>query len=174
MFPMITPTLSPFFTPRSRSPLATAWMCRSNSPKSHARCAASSRLRPRGPPCARAGSLRAMSAGRAACVVRMSSRKYAGRVLLISGGCVGPVTSESVSGGLGLGLAPDAANGGDVDSDVNVDVDGRRRAAAAACRRRCTLCMVDDLLRTLSRGEVWGESCVGVGWLLLSSTTDAG
>ena len=82
-----------------------------------------------------------------------------------------------MSGGLGLGLAPDAANGGDVDSDVKVDVDGRRRAAAAACRRRCTLCMVDDLLRTLSRGEVWGESaahCVGVGWLLLSSTPDAG
>ena len=93
----------------------------------------------------------------------------------MSGRCVGPATSESVSGGLGLGLAPDAANGGDVDSDVNVDEDSRRKVVA--CRRKCTLCMVDDLLRTLSRGEGWGESaahCVGVVWLLLSSTPDAG
>ena len=153
LFPMITPTLSPFLTPMPSSPRARACMCRSNSPKSHARCGASPRLRPRGPPNGRGSSLRETRAGREPCTRRTSSRKYAGRVFSTSGGCVGPATSESARGPWGWELP------GLLEECVE-----RRRSARRA--RAGALCIVAD--RTgLAVEERSGQGGWREGWVCI-------
>ena len=97
LFPMMTPTRSPFCTPIPISPLANALICLSNSWKSQARCVFTPRLRDGGPPCARGDSSLAINAGLAPCFARISVLKYSGRVFIDNGGSKGPSTVDLVN-----------------------------------------------------------------------------
>jgi len=96
LFPIITPTRSPFLTPKLRSPRARALMCLSNSSKSQAKCEVMPRFLDGGPPWLPGASDLHMRAGREACCDRIWELKYEKSVLLLRGGWQGPSTDESV------------------------------------------------------------------------------
>ena len=96
VFPITTPTRSPFFTPNPTSPLARALMCLSNSLKSQAKCPSTPMFRDKGPPWVLGRSCRQMRAGWSDLRDNISAEKYSGRVLLSSGGSRAPSTAESV------------------------------------------------------------------------------
>ena len=147
LFPIITPTRSPLPTPSPTSPRASARTCASSSPKSHRRHP-SPPDRGEGPPCGRARSPRATSAGRAPCGRRMLSRKYAGRVFVTSGGWEGPSTSERASCVVDVESRRPWKEGGLGVVGPSLRAGGRRRREFKVL----ALCMACLLVSSRSRG----------------------
>ncbi len=96
VFPIITPTRSPFFTPSPTSPRASALMWVSNSLKSQAKYPSTPLLLGSGPPCALGRSCKHIRARRSGLRDNISAEKYLGRVRLSRGGWRAPSTAESV------------------------------------------------------------------------------
>ncbi|KAF8828188.1 hypothetical protein HHX47_DHR4001067, partial [Lentinula edodes] len=90
------PILSPFCTPIDSNPLETASICLSNSSKSHARWETLPKFLEEGPPCALGFSDEHIKAGLVLCLWRISWVKYSERVLVSSGGCEAPCTTDNV------------------------------------------------------------------------------